>query len=304
MNDKQKKAPSTMVGAWLSAARPRTLPLALSSILMGSFLAYSQKQFSWQLFLYCCLTTISLQVLSNFANDYGDTQNGADNLDRVGPQRAVQSGAISPQTMFKAIVFTGVLSLLFGILLIYIAFKNTSSQDFGFFFILGILSIIAAYNYTAGKKPYGYAGLGDISVFVFFGLIGVLGSTYLYTKNFNLADLLPAISCGMFSTAVLNINNIRDIDSDSKAGKMTIPVRLGKSKSIKYHWFLLITGMISALLFSILNEKYLLIYLLSYPLLIINGMKVSRLKNPDPMLKQMALSTLLFVILFGISIII
>jgi len=303
MNHKQNKAPdNSILGAWLSAARPRTLPLALASIFMGSFLAYSQKTFDLEIFIYCCLTTISLQILSNFANDYGDTQNGADSAERIGPQRAVQSGIISPQAMFRGIILFGLLSLFLGITLIYLAFRNANSKDFTFFLILGLFAIIAAYNYTAGKKPYGYAGFGDISVFIFFGLIGVLGSNYLYNKNLEILNLLPAISCGLFSTAVLNINNIRDIDSDSKAGKKTIPVRLGKAKSIHYHWFLLITGMVTALLFSLFKENYSIIYILSYPLFIINGIRVSKLKNPDPMLKQMALSTLAFVILFGISI--
>ena len=287
--------------AWLSAARPRTLPLALASIFMGSFLAAFAGKFDWIIFALCCLTTIALQVLSNFANDYGDTQNGADSAGRVGPERAVQSGAITSKQMFNAIVIFGILCLIFGVSLLYFAFKNASASIFWFFLGLGLLSMLAAYTYTAGKKPYGYAGLGDISVLIFFGLVGVLGSNFLFTKTFDWLNLLPALSCGLFATGVLNINNIRDIESDIRAGKKTIPARLGKKKAVIYHWALLILGMFSILLFSILQGKNNFQYVLCFPLFFINGLKVSRLSNPDPMLKQMALSTLAFVILFGVA---
>jgi 1,4-dihydroxy-2-naphthoate octaprenyltransferase len=161
--------------------------------------------------------------------------------------------------------------------------------------------MLAAYTYTAGKKPYGYAGLGDVSVFIFFGLVGVLGSNYLFTKSFSWLNVLPAFSCGLFATGVLNINNIRDIESDTRAGKKTIPARLGKPKAIIYHWFLLSFGMISMLIFSYLQAASNYYYIICFPLFFINGIKVSRLPNPDPMLKQMALSTLVFVLSFGLS---
>jgi len=286
---------------WLSAARLRTLPLALASIFMGSFLAASVSQFNWLIFVLCCLTTIALQVLSNFANDYGDTQNGADLAGRVGPQRAVQSGAITPKQMFNGIYVLAVLCLIFGISLLYFSFKDASMQAFWGFFGLGLLSMLAAYTYTAGKKPYGYAGLGDISVLIFFGFVGVLGSNYLFTKTFDWMNILPALSCGLFATGVLNINNIRDIESDTRAGKKTIPSRLGKQKAIVYHWFLLGLGMLSILIFSVLQGENNFQYIICFPLFFINGFKVSRLPNPDPMLKQMALSTLAFVLVFGLT---
>lgn len=286
---------------WLSAARPRTLPLALASIFMGSFLAASVGQFDWLIFSLCCLTTVALQVLSNFANDYGDTQNGADLAGRVGPQRAVQSGAITPKQMLSGIYVLAVLCLVFGIALLYFSFKDASMQAFWGFFGLGLLSMLAAYTYTAGKKPYGYAGLGDISVLIFFGLVGVLGSNYLFTKTFDWINILPALSCGLFATGVLNINNIRDIESDSRAGKKTIPSRLGKQNAIVYHWFLLTLGMLSVLVFSFLQGENNFQYIICFPLFFVNGFKVSRLPNPDPMLKQMALSTLAFVLVFGLA---
>ncbi|MFN3849527.1 MAG: 1,4-dihydroxy-2-naphthoate polyprenyltransferase [Spirosomataceae bacterium] len=288
---------------WLSAARPRTLPLALASIFMGSFLAASAGVFDLKICLLCCLTTICLQVLSNFANDYGDTQNGADLAGRVGPMRAVQSGEISPKQMLNAIILFVVLCLAFGIWLLYEAFKDASSNHFYGFLGLGVLCIIAAYTYTAGKKPYGYAGLGDVSVLIFFGLVGVLGSYYLYAKSLDFTKILPALSCGFFATGVLNINNIRDIESDTRAGKKTIPARMGREKAIIYHWILLVAGMASAIIYVVLNGEsaYNWLFLLSFPLIILNGVKVAKLPNPDPMLKQLALTTLAFVLTFGIG---
>ena len=286
---------------WLEAARPRTLPLALSSIFMGSFLAASVGRFNWLVFTLCCLTTICLQVLSNFANDYGDTQNGADSSERIGPLRAVQSGEITPKQMFKAIVLFGVLSLVFGVALLYFAFSGNGLEPFLYFLGLGLLCIAAAYTYTAGKNPYGYAGLGDISVLIFFGLVGVLGSEYLYTKTFNPISILPALSCGLFATGVLNINNIRDINSDRNAGKRTIPTRLGKQNAVFYHWSLLIFGMLAAVIYTAQTPGHSFWYAVTFVLFFLNGIKVSRLPNPDPLLKQLALSSLFFVLLFGAS---
>lgn len=286
---------------WIEAARPRTLPLALASIFMGSFLAASVGKFDWLIFALCCLTTICLQVLSNFANDYGDTQNGADSTERVGPLRSVQSGEITAEQMFKAIVLFGVLSLVFGIALLYFAFRDSGLEPFLYFLGLGLLCIAAAYTYTAGKNPYGYAGLGDISVFIFFGLVGVMGSEYMFTNELNLLNFLPAMSCGFFATGVLNINNIRDINSDKSAGKRTIPTRLGKQNAIFYHWILLIFGMLLSVVYTSQTSSHSFWYAITFPLFFMNGMKVSRLPNPDPLLKQLALSTLVFVLLFGAS---
>lgn len=268
---------------------------------MGSFLAASVDKFDWLVFTLCCLTTICLQVLSNFANDYGDTLNGADSAERIGPLRAVQSGEVTPQQMFKAIVLFGVLSFAFGVTLLYFAFRDNGLEPFLYFLGLGLLCIAAAYTYTAGKNPYGYAGLGDISVFIFFGLVGVLGSLYMFTNTFSIETLLPAMSCGFFATGVLNINNIRDIKSDKNAGKRTIPTRLGKQNAVFYHWVLLIVGMLSSVVYTSQTSGHSYWYALIFPLFFINGMKVSTLPNPDPLLKQLALSTLLFVLLFGAS---
>jgi 1,4-dihydroxy-2-naphthoate octaprenyltransferase len=271
---------------------------------MGGFLAASQNKFNGAIFFLCCATTIFLQILSNLSNDYGDTVNGADHAERVGPQRAVQSGAISADQMKKAIFIFIVLCLASGLSLLYISF-GLELKPLLYFFGLGLLSIVAAIAYTVGRKPYGYIGLGDLSVLIFFGLVGVMGSLYLFTKVFDWSFALPALSCGFFSIAVLNINNIRDIESDRTAGKFSIPVRIGRDKARVYHWVLLISGILFASFFVGMNYRSPIqfLFLLSAPLLFVNGIKVSTLPSEklDPMLKQMALSTLLFVLLFGIG---
>ncbi len=291
--------------AWISAFRPRTLPLALSCIGMGGFLAASAGAFRWDIFLLCALTTIFLQILSNLANDYGDSINGADHDGRVGPTRAVQSGEISKESMRNAMILFVILCLVSGVWLLSISLGG-NLEAILFFFSLGILSILAAVAYTVGKRPYGYAGMGDISVLLFFGIVGVLGSLYLFTKSIRWDHLLPAMSCGLFSMGVLNINNIRDIDSDRKAGKFSLPVRIGREKAIVYHWVLIVGGLLAATIFTIINYSSLsqLLFLVTIPLFVINGLSVSKktAKELDPFLKQMALSTLLFVLLFGLGI--
>jgi 1,4-dihydroxy-2-naphthoate octaprenyltransferase len=289
---------------WIKAFRLRTLPLALSSICMGSFLAAAVDLFQWSIFLLCVSTTIFLQVLSNLANDYGDSIHGADHADRKGPSRAVQSGAISPTQMRTAIgLFIG-LSLISGISLLFISF-GLNWNAFLFFFGLGTLSILAAIAYTVGKKPYGYMGLGDISVLIFFGLVGVMGSYYLYTQQINWLLILPALSCGLFSVGVLNINNIRDIESDVQAGKYSIPVRIGKENAVRYHWFLIVGGLATACIYLYLTYQspWQLLFLISLPLFIRIGLAVQTKSSEelDPYLKQMALATLLFVMLFGVG---
>lgn len=291
---------------WLKAFRLRTLPLALSCILMGGFLASAAGSFQWSVFLLCVLTTVFLQILSNLANDYGDSIHGADSQDRNGPSRAVQSGLITSAQMKTAMIVFVVLCLVSGITLLWIAFGFDWNAIL-FFLGLGVLSILAAIAYTVGRKPYGYMGLGDISVLIFFGLVGVMGSNYLFTKFVYYLHILPALSCGLFSIAVLNVNNIRDIESDKLAGKFSIPVRIGREKAIIYHWFLLVTGFLSAVAFTILTYQspWQWLFVLSLPMFLKNGLAVSQKNSTelDPFLKQMALSTLLFVILFGVGLI-
>jgi 1,4-dihydroxy-2-naphthoate octaprenyltransferase len=292
------------IKAWLYAIRLRTLPLAVSCIGMGGFLAASANAFRWDIFLLCVLTTISLQILSNLSNDYGDSVHGADSHHRIGPSRAVQSGSISPAQMRMAIILFVMLCLASGIALLLRAF-GTNWNALLFFFGLGVLSILAAIAYTVGRKPYGYAGLGDVAVLIFFGIVGVLGSLYLFTRQVNGLHLLPALSCGFFSMGVLNVNNIRDMESDRWAGKFSVPVRIGRKNALRYHWLLIVGGLVSALVYTFLQFKtsWQFLFLVTAPLFIYNGLSVSKKASSelDPYLKQLAVSTLLFVICFGIG---
>lgn len=290
------------LSAWISAFRLRTLPLALSSVTMGGILAASEGKFDSLVFGVCCLTTVLLQILSNLANDYGDTVNGADHAGRMGPGRAVQTGTITAATMRSAILVFIVLCLLSGISLLILAF----GWDYRLlltFFTLGLLCIAAAVLYTMGKRPYGYAGLGDLAVLVFFGGVGVTGSLFLFTHTLVTSSLLPALAIGLFSVGVLNINNMRDIESDRQAGKYSIPVRLGKARAGIYHWYLLGGGVLSAVVYTILSYRSptQFLFLLAVPLFLIIGKGVNAKPSSelDPYLKRMALGTLLFVILFG-----
>jgi 1,4-dihydroxy-2-naphthoate octaprenyltransferase len=291
---------------WISAFRPRTLPLALASILTGGFLAKANGQFNGAVVALAALTTILLQILSNLANDYGDSQNGADSVHRQGPQRAVQSGAITPAEMKRAMWAFGLAALASGIALLLVALGFAGVWVLLAFFVLGLSAIWAAVNYTAGSNPYGYAGLGDISVFLFFGIVGVCGTYFLQTQTLPLAVLLPAAALGCFATAVLNVNNIRDIVSDKLAGKITVPVRLGPQHARRYHWLLLLLGVGAATVYVALtyHSPWQWLFLLSLPLFLFNGRQVWARQESmkiDPLLKQMAMSTLAFTLLFGLG---
>lgn len=302
----QAEQASNKAGIWLSAMRPRTLPLAIASILMGSALAAAWKPFSWPVAILCILTAVLLQILSNLANDFGDSQHGADHGQRQGPARAVQSGAISSNLMLAAIGITALLAVLSGLALLWTAFGTNSREYFIIFIIIGALAIMAAIAYTAGVRPYGYVGLGDLSVLIFFGWTSVMGSYFLQTQRLDWVMMLPATASGLLAVAVLNINNIRDIDSDSQAGKRTIPVRIGPQKARVYHWLLLILAMAFAILYVLLvfSAVWQFLFLLVLPLLVINGRAVWHTFDPlklNPLLKQLSLITLLFVLLFSVG---
>ncbi|MBM7037769.1 1,4-dihydroxy-2-naphthoate polyprenyltransferase [Vibrio ulleungensis] len=224
------------IQAWIGATRPKTLPLALCSILLGSTLAYTNGSLSISTLVLAIVTASLLQILSNLANDYGDAVKGTDNEQRIGPTRAVQSGDISLPTMKKALWVTSLLTLVSGLALVMMS-VNTPTQIV-LFLGLGISSMLAAVAYTVGKRPYGYLGLGDLAVLLFFGFVGVIGSEILHTGVFTLLSLIPAAACGLLSVAVLNINNMRDIDNDEASGKHTVPVRIGLQSAKQYHLIL------------------------------------------------------------------
>ena len=295
--------------SWINAARPRTLPLALSGIIMGGGLAWYYRTMDIWVSILAIITATFIQIFSNFANDYGDSQKGTDNRHRVGPVRTVQSGEISKKEMEKGMLIIGSLSFLSGILLVYLATWNTSKTAFFTFIVLGILSLVAAYYYTAGKKSYGYIGLGDLFVFLFFGLLPVAGFFYLNAGYLRAIIFLPAVSIGLFSTGVLNLNNMRDIENDRRSRKITIPVRLGAKKSRYYHQALISGGWLAAVLFTLMQPQAAVqwLYLLVLPFYMNDLKKISRIQHDrelDPFLKRLALSTLAFTFLFIIGCII
>lgn len=299
-------APKSRAAVWLGAMRPRTLPLALASILMGTGLAAAEGAFNWLVALLCVTTAILLQILSNLANDYGDSFHGADHGARRGPQRAVQSGQVTAAAMRRAILITALLSAASGLALLWFAFKDAAFSLTILFVLLGAAAIVAAITYTAGKMPYGYAGLGDIMVLIFFGWVGVIGSYFVQTVQLSGLIMLPATASGMLAVAVLNVNNIRDMESDRLAGKYSIPVRLGLDRARQYHWALLALATLLSLVFVLLDyhSPWQLLFLLATPLLFRNGLAISRatdLPALNPWLKQMSLATLAFVTLFTLG---
>jgi 1,4-dihydroxy-2-naphthoate octaprenyltransferase len=289
---------------WLSAARPRTLPLAVASIIMGTSLAAASGAFNLWIGLLCFVTAILLQILSNLANDYGDSLHGADSVERLGPARAVQSGLVTAAQMRRAMIIVAALALVSGLLLLWLAFRDTALSATLVFVLLGGAAVAAAITYTAGKLPYGYAGLGDLAVLVFFGWVGVLGSYYVQATSLDPLLILPATSCGLLAVAVLNVNNIRDMASDQRAGKYSVPVRVGLERARLYHWLLLLLPVALAVVYVLVTggSVWEYLFLLAAPLLVRNGLVIQRatdLPALNPWLKQMSLATLVFVILFS-----
>ena len=292
-----------MIKSWLKAFRLRTLPLSMSGIILGSFLAKNEGSWDVQIFTFAMLTTLFFQVLSNLANDLGDSQKGTDNENRIGPMRSVQSGEISMQAMKKAVWIFSILSFLSAVYLIYISSQGMTKEVILFYGVLAVLCILAAVTYTVGKRAYGYSGFGDVFVFIFFGLVSVLGSYTLYTKQFNWEIIFPAITIGMLSTAVLNLNNMRDQVNDQVAGKITLVVKLGKVKAKYYHYFLILSGIVSSAFFLQNLGLLRFLFLIPYCILTLHLNKVKNTndeKDFDPELKKVALTTFLIAMLYAI----
>ncbi len=294
------------ISIWLKAFRLRTLPLALSCSILGSFLAYADGKYRWMIFLFSSLTILFLQILSNLANDYGDTIHGVDNEERVGPERVTQTGLVSKKQMRIMICVFIILSFLSGSILIFIGLYNI--LHIVLFFVVGLAAIYAAIKYTIGKNPFGYVGLGDLFVFLFFGIVGVAGTYYLHTQTMNFWIFLPASAIGMLSSGVLNLNNLRDIENDARAGKKTLVVRLGTQAAKYYHVSLLSLSLLVSLIYTLkyYHSVYQFLYVLTFPLFIYNIYVV--LQNAEPFklnseLKKLAFSTFAFSVTFGIGLI-
>jgi len=288
--------------AWISAMRLRTLPLAASCVFTGSAVAKLSGNFSFTVFALALLTTVLLQILSNLANDYGDSVSKVDNEFRVGPQRAVQSGAISVGAMKAGVITFALLSLASGIWLLVAAFGSALSSKLVIFLLLGIAAIGAAIKYTVGKSPYGYRGLGDIFVFLFFGIVGVVGTYFLHATKITPTAFLPAAAVGFFSAAVLNMNNMRDHENDRKSGKRTLVVLMGFDNARWYQTSLITLGWASAILFGALKLTSWSDWIFALPIIIFafHLKTVWRERTPaqlDPELKKIALGTFAFSLL-------
>ena len=288
---------------WLQAARLRTLPLSISGILVGGAMAIKEDFFRWDVFVLALLATLGFQVLSNYANDYGDGIKGTDNKDRVGPQRAMQAGLLDASQLKRGMWITAILTVIIVISLIYVAFGERHLLLSLVYFFLGIAAIIAAIKYAVGKRAYGYKGLGDVFVFLFFGLVSVLGSYFLFTMQLPSYHVFGAISIGVLATLVLHLNNMRDRESDAKVGKNTLAVHLGKAGALRYHNILLGAGVFSwlAYLWFSHSSPFLYASALGFLPLAFHFIKVRKTEDHrllDPQLKVVALSTFLLAVLY------
>ena len=290
---------------WILAARLRTIPLSISGILVGSFAAFSENKFDVSIFLTAIFTAISYQILSNFSNDFGDGIKGTDD-NRIGPKRVVQSGGINVSEMKKGIFTLVVISISLTLSLVVLSFWG-DTINLAFFVLLGLLAITAAIKYTVGENAYGYSGFGDLFVFLFFGLISVLGSNYLFTSSLNYILIYPSCIIGLLSVGVLNLNNMRDIENDRKYKKNTIAVKLGVFKSKLYHYFLICGAIALMTIFHVKleSDSNLLLSLIICNILwlIFHVFKVSKVKAPkifDEFLKPLGLSTFLYAVILSL----
>ena len=296
---------------WVSAARLRTLPLSISGIIVGTACAfpyYANHANFYLIFFFAIVTTLLFQILSNFANDYGDGVKGTDNENRVGPQRALQSGLLTKEELKRGIIFTAGLSLVSALILIYLSFGRDHFFTSLFFFVLGISCVAAAIKYTVGQSAYGYRGLGDLFVFIFFGLVSVMGSFYLYGQTINPWIILPAVAVGNLSIAVLNINNMRDLDADKVVGKNTLAVKLGRQNAKYYHYFIIAFALVAFVVYAIYSAKPLInfAFVLAYFPFVKHLVFVKNNTNPrelDSQMKIVALSTFLVSVLFSLALI-
>ncbi len=292
---------------WISAIRLRTLPLAISCILIGGGIAFKKSTFDWTVLILTVITTVLLQILSNLANDLGDGLKGTDNENRIGPTRAIQSGEITIKAMKIAVIICTIFTLISGLTLLFVALD----PGWKLFTLLGIgvLAIAASIKYTLGKNAFGYHGFGDLFVFVFFGLVGVLGTIYLQSKTIAWLDVIPAAAVGMLCAGVLNLNNMRDYKNDAASNKRTLVVTLGLSAAKAYHLILTVFPIILLALYLIkLQSGYVVLILLIPFILVLTAIKrvykVTQEKDLDPELKKLALTTFITALIFAFSLVV
>lgn len=291
--------------AYITSFRLRTLPLSLSGVLLGSFLAASNGYFKTSTFVWVMLTAAALQILSNLANEVGDLSKGTDNEHRLGPIRSAQSGALSMREMIRAMIVVGGVAVVTGSLLIYEAFRDLLTWKSILLFLAGGASILAAIKYTVGKNAYGYRGLGDLFVFIFFGLVSVMGSYFAMSGVLSWVILFPAAAIGFLSAGVLNMNNIRDMENDAVCGKRTLPVMLGIRGAKRYHYSLIALAVICVFIYTLLHAAGWVgyIFVIVLPLL---GIHLKHVHDKvgralDPQLRFLSITTLCLTLLLGIG---
>lgn len=297
--------------SWIRAARPRTVLLSFSGVLLGGFLAISAGPSTgsgtWLCLLFCALTAVLLQILSNLANDYGDFKKGTDGARRVGPQREMQSGAITEKEMQRGLAVTAALCLVSGALLIFV-FAKLTWQELAVFAALGISAVLAALLYTLGKRPYGYRGLGDLYCFLFFGWTAVAGTFYLATKTIDFSVLLPASAMGFLSNAVLNINNMRDYENDRASGKNSLVVKLGPGKAFAYHCLLIGGAFVCLSIYLVMHHAawYSYLFWLLLPLFVkdLIAIKKTQPERLDPFLGRQVKHSFLLVVVYGVLLVV
>lgn len=300
IRDMKKMAP------WITALRLRSLALSVSSVIMGSFLAFNQGFLNNKVLVGTFLVTVFLQTLSNLANEYGDTIHGVDNDNRLGPKRGVQSGHISLTQMKRAIFLVVVLALASGIWLVWEGTRGLSSSALWILLAIGLLAILAALKYTVGKNPYGYHGLGDVAVFIFFGIVAVTGTFYLHTHLVPRWEFLPAATMGFFAVSVLNMNNLRDYENDKNHGKRSLVVLMGVRSGKLYQVAILISGWLCSILYASIyfRNPWQFFFVLTLPFYLKNLHRVfncKHLSELDSELKRLSIATLFFSLTFGIG---
>ena len=297
---------------WIRAARPRTVLLSFSGVLLGAFLAIFEVPepvegpTPWLCLFFCALTAVLLQILSNLANDYGDFKKGTDSAKRIGPQREMQSGAITEKEMRLGIAVVSAMCLVSGALIF--VFARLSWQELAVFAALGLGAVLAALFYTLGKHPYGYQGLGDLFCFLFFGWAAVAGTFYLATKTLDFSVLLPASAMGFLSNAVLNINNMRDVENDRASGKNSLVVKMGLKKAFVYHCLLIGGAFVCLTIYLVLHHAawYAYLFWLLFPIFLkdLIAIKKTTPELLDPFLGRQVKHSFLLVVVYGLLLLI
>lgn len=290
---------------YVESMRLRTLPLAVAGIIMGGILAAKAHYWSLEIFLWALLTAVFLQILSNVANELGDLQKGTDNEYRLGPIRSVQRGKLTQRNLLNMLFLFVGLSIIAGLGLVWTAFESFFYVPSVLVFFLGGTAIVAAIKYTYGKKSYGYMGLGDLFVFLFFGVVSVSGTYFLMTKSLACKVLLPASAIGCLSSALLNLNNMRDIVNDTDFQKKTLVVRMGLANAKKYHGVLILSAFVFMSVYALLScvGFYGYLYLLTLPFFIVhlNYILKNEGKDLDKHMKVISLFTIAFSLLSGVG---